>query len=80
MTPKQKADELVEKFYHFGFPIQLDRLINLGYEMENAKQCALIAVNEINLLVESYEEALGAAQKSDAIEYWQEVKEELNKL
>ena len=47
MTPKEKAEELINTYYEIGFPIQLDRLINLEYEMNNAKQCALIAVDEI---------------------------------
>lgn len=77
MTPQEKAQELVDKFLH---PVRW----KMGQEdiKERAKQCALIAVDEIlksnpiiplSFMLES--EALDAAR-----EYWQEVKQELEKL
>lgn len=57
MTPKEKAEELFEKF------TEVD-----GYDF-NIKQCALIVVDEIlTTCVESM------------IYYWQEVKQEIEKL
>ena len=58
MTPKEKAEELVDKYYEFHY---------INYEL--AKQCALIAVDEI-LKTNPYK----------ARNYWQEVKTEIEKL
>lgn len=75
MTPKEKALELIERF----------RLNVLDYEgcsinSHKAKQCALIAVNEIIDLLE--DEGITFAEYHDrtTIEYWLEAKQELNKL
>lgn len=70
MTPQEKAKELVYKFYN-----------EIKY-MERAKECALIAVDEViksnpiiplEYMLES--EALDAAR-----EFWGEVKTEIEKL
>lgn len=60
MTPKEKAIELVDKM--------LNEQSNTE-EIYDAKQCALIAVDEI---IESY----NFVNKS----YWQEVKQEIERL
>jgi hypothetical protein len=67
MTPKEKADELVERF----------RMNVLDYEgcsinTHKAKQCALIAVDELVILGMWTDESIG--------KYWQEVKQEIEKL
>jgi hypothetical protein len=65
MTPKEKAHELVDKMYHYQWR-----------EKQRAKQCALIAVDELIDQCWSYREIdLGLA-----LEYWQEVKQEIEKL
>ena len=68
MAPKEKAKELVEKFEYNGVMID-----DIRMNEEDAKQCALICVDEIlksyNAL-EHYPENLR--------DYWQEVKQELN--
>ena len=61
MTPKEKAKELVFKF---------DDTMEFSTPQRFAKQCALIAVDEI----------LKAIGFSDNKFYWQEVKQELEKL
>jgi len=72
MTPKEKAKELVEIF----------RLKVLDYDGNGingfkAKQCALIAVDEIlNAIDWDYYE--GSAQTEH--NYWKEVKTEIEKL
>ena len=70
MTPQEKAEELALKF-HEG-----DLLFD-DLSWNQAKQCALIAVNEIII-------ALGMADTAydllPEIEYWQQVKDEINKL
>jgi hypothetical protein len=66
LTPKEKAKELVDKMYkvHSGSASEIT--------LHFAIQCALIAVDEIlNIL---------KAELGDPIEYWQEVKQEINKL
>ena len=70
MTPKEKAKELFEKFY-------LVREINEVCILSNysAKQCALIAVDEI---IESYKTKNLIYPKE--IIYYEEVKQEIKKL
>jgi hypothetical protein len=67
-NPKEKARELVEKFIE---PTQeWDELDGYVASMYRAKQCALIACDE--LIINSY---------SNYIEdYWQQVKQEIKKL
>ena len=61
MTPKEKADELVDKYYWtFGD----------GYLGIQHIQCALIAVDE--LILDAYNNYYH--------NYWQEVKQEIEKL
>jgi hypothetical protein len=69
MTPKFKAQELAMKFDKYG-------------ETDNAKQCALIAVDEIlnsNPCCEDSDRG-GNFQWASNEYYWQEVKQEINKL
>ena len=65
MTPQEKAIELYEKFIIYtDVDIQ-----NSKVEIYNTKQCALIAVDEcLHTCIESM------------IYYWQEVKQEIEKL
>jgi hypothetical protein len=69
MTPQEKAKELVDSFE--------DDLMECDtYFLEAAKQrCALIAVNNIidSLQIKNYSQA-------DQYEYWNEVKQEIEKL
>ena len=63
MTPREKAVELVHKF----------ALENKYYE--RAKQCALIAVDEILNVTAGLNGWIGGFQS-----YWEEVKQEIEKL
>jgi len=58
MTPKEKAKELVDKFYE---------ILPYWVNEQDAKQCALIAVDEI-------------LKDTINIYYWQEVKTEIELL
>jgi hypothetical protein len=58
MTPKEKAKELVLQFSDIGLIVSSE-----------AKQCALIAVDEISNIV-----------LFDDLRYWDEVKQEIIKL
>lgn len=68
MTPKEKAEEL---FYNFDL-----QLIEFEGDIKYAaKQCALIVVDEIREVLPMYQGGL-----SDKYVYWQEVKQEIEKL
>lgn len=66
MTPKEKAEDLVNKYSTYVV------MWAGGIEVtgENVKQCALIAVDEIcEIIYSDYD-----------LKYWQEVKQEIEKL
>ena len=68
MTPKQKAEELFQKYYnnygYYGIPVDA---------IKNSKQFALIAVDEI-LKITWVDKFLIVE------DYWNEVKQEIEKL
>jgi len=68
MTPKKKALQLVE---NMAFNCK-----ECDYEMK-AKQCAIIAVDEILQMVKK---TLTGFLDSDIIRYWKQVKTEIEKL
>jgi len=78
MTAKQKAKELVNKFKKYT-----DGSINKytwseSFQKKNAKSCALIAVDEI-----LNENSKRGGENDEIIEYepyWNEVKQEIEKL
>ena len=80
MTPKDKALELYNKYE------QLGRDFTRGVSMkEFAKQCALIAVDEIIEATNMYQYGISNAlehipSKIVKHPYWQEVKQEIEKL
>jgi hypothetical protein len=69
MTPKEKAEELFNKMLDKAYEVDC-----LGGEYMVAKRCALIAVDEIlNVIIGSYDYELEK-------QYWQEVKQEIERL
>jgi hypothetical protein len=66
MTPKEKSEELVEKFMLWKFQ-------KCELSKKQAKQCALIAVDE--LIYETQFEVPNIRQR-----YWNEVKTEIENL
>lgn len=68
MTEKQKAEELVLKY------LRINNNTKEWFNIHIAKQCALIAVDEIIKQELTYDPSI-----SD-INYWQEVKQEIEKL
>ncbi len=70
MTPKEKAEELIEN-YRNAYPTYTANRLNL----HQAKRCALIAVYEV---IEALHEHHW--QNRLIIDYWKEVKQELEKL
>lgn len=75
MKAKEKAKDLVNKFYPRATSYSLDR----KNQNENAKQCALISVDEI---LDSYtnEKSNGFIISDKIIPYWEEVKQEITNL
>ncbi len=71
MTPKEKANELIDK-YQFVY-------IQNYTSMFEVKECALIAVDEILQNVYDDRSTIGRQNLTDK-EYWQEVKSEIEKL
>jgi hypothetical protein len=78
MTPQEKAKKLYDKYV--PFVQRWDDFNAISIKKENAKQCALLALDEIIPIVEGYEDSLSLSQQSDALEWWQEVKQEIEKL
>jgi hypothetical protein len=66
MSPKEKAEDLLSKYY-----FQVQALVK-------QKQCALIAVNEI--LIAIPEASDYDSRYNHELVYWQLVKEEIEKL
>lgn len=79
MTPKEKAKELIDKMDLKQMPsLNLARNeINLNDTFFNAKQCALIAVDEI---ISEIEPSVSMDVIEARIKYWNEVKQEIKKL
>jgi hypothetical protein len=74
MTPKEKAEELFDKMmYHIMYNCQptLSDMV--------AKQCALIAVDEILWEIIKYADNSREYVVENSL-YWQEVKQEIEKL
>ena len=71
MTPKEKAQELVDKFLpHVRWKMAQEDV------KERAKQCALIAVDEIIDAVDWHEFEV----PNDVLHFYFEVKQEIEKL
>ena len=71
MTPKEKAQELIDKMER---PLLDDYFLDYN---PYYKQCALIALDEIlNYLTKS----LDVQVSLNAVNYWQEVKQEIENL
>jgi hypothetical protein len=68
MTPKEKAEEITLLYYNLGK--------HLYVPMSFAKQCALIAVNELIEIACDYSDYDETVTK----EYWGKVKIEIEKL
>lgn len=73
MTSKEKAIDIYNKMYETGFKPK-----SVLLRIEQAKECALIAVDEILSLSK-----IAAFRRDEVymeLEYWQEVKYEIEKL
>lgn len=73
MTPKEKAEELISNF------LWTQRAFNELAKIKVAKECALIAVDEI-LKLEFIDSVFVSFSDLTLQEYYKEVKEEIEKL
>jgi hypothetical protein len=73
MTPEEKAIELYNKMYETGFKPK-----SVLIRIEQAKECALIAANEI--LKENLEELPDEPETVVRYIYWQEVKQKIETI
>ena len=72
MTPKEKAEELVDKFRN-----EITSFLGDNMKKINAKKCALVAVDE---LIKIHYLLTTTHDTSPSINYWKEVKHEIEKL
>lgn len=72
MTPKEKAEELVNKFKQYSYDV--------GKDTSFAKQCALIAVDEIISVLNPEHWGIEMNIAIDELIYWREVKKEIESL
>jgi hypothetical protein len=63
MTPKEKAEELVNRYKNINYDLD---------DVENHKECALIALDEIIDVL--------SKDINPLVNYWFEVKQEIEKL
>jgi len=76
MKPKEKAEDLFMMYVNKGMS-QIKPVINRVIRKEMAKQCALIAVDEIiDVAYWEYMESMGEKEEK----YWEEVKQEIINL
>jgi hypothetical protein len=77
MTPKEEAQELINKF--INPTIKWNPINGVGYynDINAAKECAMIAVD---MVIWNIEPSVSMDVISERIKYWQEVKEEIEKL
>ena len=73
MTPQEKAKELVELFWT---EVEDNDCSTRKMSFSQAKQCALIAVDEILGAIKEIFETLDTIEEK---KYWQEVKQEIEK-
>lgn len=81
MEPKEKAKDLIEKYLKLNIEIGKYDII-MGYltmKMHDAKQCALIAVEEI---IKYQDSLIGMLDTNDGTNpmFWENVKQEIDKL
>jgi hypothetical protein len=76
MTPKEKAKQLVNTYIDIENKFNVDLFCDECGIERAAKYCALIAVDEILEAIDWHE----FEHPNDEINYWFEVKEEIEKL
>ena len=75
MTQKERAENLVDMFRETIMSFLSDNMKN-----QNAKRCALISVDQIILEQCKSSELKDPKYQDERIRYWQQVKQEIEKL
>jgi len=77
MTPQEKANKLVDVYYD-----SIMSFLTNNMKLENAKKCALIAVDEIMEFMRMDDEYTETASNANSkwVNYWIEVKQEIKKI
>jgi hypothetical protein len=79
MTPKEKAKELVSKFRNEFEWVEKDHNVDL---YRDTKQCALIAVDEIEQALTDYGrgDSLQLQNMDSEFRFWEQVEKEIEQL
>ncbi len=80
MKPKEKAKELVNKFWYIQINTLNKGKIKKFANLQLAKQCALICVDEIYNLPLNFIENKASENTRRSRIFWQKVKQEINNL
>jgi hypothetical protein len=85
MTPKEKAIELVQKYFItvevFYKQDSIPNILKAPMTRESVKQCALIAVDEMIIVYKSCLEATGATvENAKGLIHLEQIKQEIEKL
>lgn len=75
MTPKEQAEKLVSKYLR-TYPIYNNPTVVISYTHHEAKQCALITVNEIIKILSAADDFMF----DEEIKYYYEVEQEIENL
>jgi hypothetical protein len=75
MTPKERADQLVNVYYN-----SIMSFLTNNMKLENAKKCALIAVDQIILEQCKSSELKDVRYQDERLNYWNEVKQEIKNI
>lgn len=81
MGAKEKAKELVDKFLPYSYYHEMDNSMNRNYQQEdNAKQCALICVEEILWFMEDADPQALSYELIGYRDFYREVLTEIDNL
>jgi hypothetical protein len=82
MTPKEKAEDLVNSFYNNAESRNKIGAFDEDLHQYNCKQCALIAVDEVIEFMEAddFDSDTCYWANHSKMQYWTEVKQEIEKL
>lgn len=84
MTPKEKALDLCQKYGYLGKDFEYTDFRT--FPLDIAKRCAIIAVDELYMEAKYWHDTTGYNETTDfeagerRVKYWQQVKEEIEKL
>lgn len=81
MNPKQKAKKLVAQFKPFAYQDSSHSFeIQELSELDNAKDCAKIAVKEILKIVDAYPHWQLSTEEIEDVKFWREVLVEIDNV